>query len=428
VTATPAARIAQVSGVADRSLIDRVRMRLVAGGMAATPAAIATAVREEAGLLGDAAVLSVVEALRPELVGIGPLEALVSDPAVTDVLVNGPDEVWVDRGSGLEPAGVRFRDEAAVRRLAQRLAVGGGRRLDDASPYVDARLSTGLRLHAVIPPISPGGTCISLRVPRRRGFTLDQLVEVGTLVPAAAVALRGLVEARAAFLVSGGAGTGKTTILATLLSQVPEGERIVLVEDSAELRPDHPHVVRLESRRANLDGAGAVSLRDLVRQALRMRPDRLVVGEVRGGEVVELLAALNTGHDGGCGTIHANSSEDVPARVEALAVAAGLGREAVHSQLAAGVQAVVHLLRDPGGRRRVASIGVVEREPSGLVAVVPAVEFAPHPVERPGSRALASLIARATRTDQAHPGRDQAQPGRDQAPHSEWQVLSPASQ
>jgi pilus assembly protein CpaF len=396
VTVAFAAGAAAVSDIADQSLVDRVRMRLVAAGMTATPAAIATAVREEAGLLGDAAVLSVVEALRPELVGIGPLDALVSDPAVTDVVVNAPDEVWVDRGSGLEPTGVRFRDEASVRRLAQRLAIGGGRRLDDASPYVDARLANGLRLHAVIPPISPGGTCISLRVPRRRGFTIDQLVEVGTLVPAAAVALRGLVEARVAFLVSGGAGTGKTTVLATLLSQAPAAERIVLVEDSAELRPDHPHVVRLESRPPNLDGAGAVSLRDLVRQALRMRPDRLVVGEVRGGEVVELLGALNTGHDGGCGTIHANSPQDVPARVEALAVAAGLGREAVHSQLAAGVRAVVHLVRDRGGQRRVGSIGVVEREPSGLVAVVPAVEFTPQLVERPASKTLARLIARPT--------------------------------
>jgi len=394
--ASAAGAASSTSDIADRSLIDRVRMRLVAAGVAATPAAIATAVREEAGLLGDAAVLSVVEALRPELVGIGPLDALVSDPAVTDVLVNAPDEVWVDRGSGLELTAVRFRDEPSVRRLAQRLAIGGGRRLDDASPYVDARLTNGVRLHAVIPPISPGGTCISLRVPRRRGFTLDQLVEVGTLVPAAAVALRSLVEARVAFLVSGGAGTGKTTVLATLLSQAPAAERIVLVEDSAELRPDHPHVVRLESRPPNLDGAGAVSLRDLVRQALRMRPDRLVVGEVRGGEVVELLEALNTGHDGGCGTIHANSPQDVPARVEALAVAAGLGRAAVHSQLAAGVRAVVHLVRDRGGQRRVGSIGVVEREPSGLVAVVPAVEFTPQPVERPASKSLARLIASPT--------------------------------
>jgi pilus assembly protein CpaF len=380
------------SRMGDPGLVDRVRIRLVEAGMAATPAAIAAAVREEAGLLGDAAVLDVVEALRPELTGIGPLDSLVADPDVTDVLVNSADEVWVDRGGWPERVAVRFPDEAAVRRLAQRLAVAGGRRLDDASPFVDARLPSGVRVHAVIPPIAPDGTCISLRVPRRRGFTLVELAEAGTVVAAGASLLRRLVEARVAFLVSGGTGTGKTTLLSTLLSMVSARERIVLVEDSSELRPDHPHVVRLEGHPGNLDGAGAVSLRDLVRQALRMRPDRLVVGEVRGGEVVELLAALNTGHDGGCGTIHANSAVDVPARVEALAVAAGLDRLAVHSQLAAGLRVLLHLARDGNGRRRVASIGVLERDSSGFVRVVPAVEFAPEPVEGPGSELLTTLI------------------------------------
>ncbi len=360
--------------------------------MAATPAAIAAVVREEAGVLGDAAVLDVVEALRPELTGIGPLDSLVADPEVTDVLVNSPDEVWVDRGSRLERVAVRFTNEAAVRRLAQRLAAAGGRRLDDASPFVDARLPSGVRVHAVIPPIAPGGTCISLRVPRRRGFTLGELAESGTVATAGASLLRRLVDARVAFLVSGGTGTGKTTLLSTLLSLVSARERIVLVEDSSELRPDHPHVVRLEGRPGNLDGVGMVALRDLVRQALRMRPDRLVVGEVRGGEVVELLAALNTGHDGGCGTIHANSVVDVPARVEALAVAAGLDRAAVHSQLAAGLRVLVHLTRDREGMRRVASIGLLHRARAGLVHVVPAVEFMPEPVAGPGGGRLAEMI------------------------------------
>jgi pilus assembly protein CpaF len=202
-------------------------------------------------------------------------------------------------------------------------------------------------------------------------------------------------------LVSGGTGTGKTTVLSALLSEVSAGERIVLVEDSAELRPEHSHVVRLEARPGNHEGAGAVSLRDLVRQALRMRPDRLVVGEVRGGEVVELLAALNTGHDGGSGTIHANSPADVPARVEALAVAAGLDRPAVHSQLAAGLQAVVHLVRDRDGQRRVASIGVLEREPTGLVVVVPAIEFRPQPVEGPACAVLAALTGHVVSIESA---------------------------
>ncbi len=366
---------ARAEPAVDARLIDRVRQRLVASGASPTPATVAAAVREEAGVLGDTAVLDVVGLLLPELTGAGPLDMLLRDPLVSDVLVNAPDDVWVDR-DGLERVAVRFPDEAAVRRLAQRLAAAAGRRLDDASPCVDARLANGVRLHAVLPPISPRGTCLSLRVPRRRRFTLDELVASRTLTVDGAQWLRRLVAARRSFLVTGGAGTGKTTLLTALLSVVDSRERIVLVEDCAELRPDHPHVVRLEARLANLEGAGAVTLRDLVRQGLRMRPDRLVVGEVRGGEVIDMLAALNTGHDGGCGTIHANAVADVPARIEALAVAAGMSRDGVHSQLAAGVQAIVHLVRDRSGQRRLDSLGVVERAGSGLVRVVPAVRFA----------------------------------------------------
>jgi pilus assembly protein CpaF len=359
----------------DEQLIDRVRRRLVSSGTRPTPANVAAAVRDVTGVLGDTAVLDVVSSLLPELIGAGPLDPLLRDPTVTDVLVNGPDEVWVDRQDGLERAPVRFADERAVRTLAQRLAAGAGRRLDEACPCVDARLASGVRLHAALPPIAPHGTCLSLRVPHRRGFTVDELVSAGSLTPLAVHWLRRLVAARVAFLVTGGAATGKTTVLSTLLSYVDPRERIILVEDSSELRPVHPHVVRLEARPANLEGTGAITLRDLVRQALRMRPDRLVVGEVRGGEVVELLAALNTGHDGGCGTLHANDLADVPARIEALAVAAGLRRDAVHSQLAAGVRAVIHLVRDRSGLRRVTSIGVVRMSHSGLVSVVPALRF-----------------------------------------------------
>ena len=239
------------------------------------------------------------------------------------MLVNGAEHVYLDRGPGLELTGVRFPDEESVRRLAQRLAALGGRRLDDATPYVDLRLPDGTRFHAVLAPLARPGTVISLRVPRRQGFTLDELVGHGTLDEATAELLDAIVAARLAFLVSGGTGSGKTTLLAALLARVGPGERLVVVEDASELRPDHPHVVALEGRPANLEGAGAVEVRTLVRQALRMRPDRLVVGEVRGAEIVDLLAALNTGHEGGCGTLHANSAIDVPARVEALALAAG---------------------------------------------------------------------------------------------------------
>lgn len=279
-----------------------------------------------------------------------------------------PRTVWVDRGSGLVRTPLRFPDEAAVRRLAVRLASGAGRRLDDAQLWVDARLSGGVRLHAVLPPVAPGGTCLSLRVPRRRVFTLDELVERGAVPRDGAALLQALVLSRTAFLVTGGTGTGKTTLLSALLSLADPGDRLLLVEDASELAPDHPHVVRLESRPPNVEGAGEVALRDLVRQALWMRPDRLVVGEVRGAEVVDLLAALNTGHEGGAGTLHANSAHDVPARLEALAATAGTGREALHSQLASGLRVVVHLVRSPGGgAHRVEELCVLSRDTRGLV-------------------------------------------------------------
>lgn len=300
-----------MTGSGGAGLLDAVRQRLAASGSEPTPARVAAALRAQGRLLGDAEVLGVAEELRCELIGTGPLEPLLADPDVTDVLVSAPDRVWVDRGVGLERAPVSFTDAAAVRRLAQRLAAVAGRRLDDARPWVDARLPDGTRMHAVLPPVAVGSTCLSLRVVRPRAFTLEELAAAGTVPPGGAPILRALIDARVSYLVSGGTGTGKTTLLASLLGLVGERERIVLAEDSAELRPDHPHVVRLEARPANQEGAGLVTLRDLVRQALRMRPDRLVVGEVRGGEAVDLLAALNTGHEGGSGTLHANTAADV---------------------------------------------------------------------------------------------------------------------
>lgn len=381
-------------------LVEAVRVRLARAGVEPTTAHVAAALRAENAVLGDAEILSVARALRADLIGAGPLEPLLAEPDVTDVLVNGPRDVWVDDGGGLRRTSVTFPDEDAVRRLAQRLAATAGRRLDDASPYVDARLAGGVRLHAILPPLAPGGTCLSLRLPPRRTFTLDDLVAAGTIPPEAVAILSAVVAARLAFLVTGGTGTGKTTLLGVLLSLVDPRERVLLVEDSAELRPAHPHVVRLESRPANLEGVGGVGLRDLVRQALRMRPDRLVVGEVRGQEVVDLLNALNTGHEGGCGTLHANTAADVPPRLEALACAAGLGREAVHSQLAAALDVVIHLSRDPsGGRRRVTEISLFRRRPSGLVEAEPALGFPPTgpPVKGPAYAALTRRLAESGR-------------------------------
>lgn len=282
------------------ALLEAVRLRLAESGAEPTPARVAEALRSEGRLMGDAEVLGVAARLRSELVGTGPLEPLLAEPDVTDVLVTAPDQVWVDRGAGLERTQVSFPDPAAVRRLAQRLAAIAGRRLDDARPWVDARLPDGTRLHAVLPPVAVGSTCLSLRVVRPRAFALEELVAAGTVPAGGERLLRAVLEARLSFLISGGTGSGKTTLLSSLLGLVAPDERIVLAEDSAELRPDHPHVVRLETRPANQEGSGLVTLRDLVRQALRMRPDRLVVGEVRGPEVTDLLAALNTGHEGGC--------------------------------------------------------------------------------------------------------------------------------
>ncbi|WP_219471171.1 TadA family conjugal transfer-associated ATPase [Nonomuraea rhizosphaerae] len=378
-------------------LVEAVRVRLARTGVEPTAAQVAVALRAEKAVYGDAEILAVARALCADLIGAGPLEPLLATPEVTDVLVNGPREVWMDDGHGLRRTSTTFTDDAAVRRLAQRLAAAAGRRLDDASPYVDARLAGGVRLHAVLPPIATGGTCVSLRLPPRRTFTLPDLAAAGTITPSAVPLLTAMVTSRLAFLVTGGTGTGKTTLLSALLSLADPGERLLLVEDSAELRPLHPHVVRLESRPPNLEGAGGVGLRDLVRQALRMRPDRVVVGEVRGAEVVDLLAALNTGHEGGCGTLHANTAADVPPRLEALGCAAGLSREAVHSQLAAALDVVIHLTRTrPDGRRRVAEICLLARNEAGFVESVPALTFTPqgHPQAGPGYDALTARTSR----------------------------------
>src|SRR4051794_11284702 len=310
-------------------LLDRVRARLAVEPGPPTRAGVAALVRQESGgLLGEDDVLRAVREAMDELAGAGPLEPLLREPGVTDVLVNGPDQVWIDRGAGLETTAVRFSDDDAVRRLAVRLAAAAGRRLDDAAPWGDVGLPAGPRLHAVLPPVSGSGTCLSLRVLRRCSRSLDDLAALGALPGASATLLRALLRHGPAFLVTGGTGSGKTTLLSALLGEVDPAARIVLCEDSPELTPAHPHVVRLLTRPPNVEGAGRVTLQDLVRQGLRMRPDRLVVGEVRGAEVVDLLAALNTGHDGGCGTLHANRPAEVPARLEALGVAAGLGRAA----------------------------------------------------------------------------------------------------
>jgi pilus assembly protein CpaF len=389
-------RTTPASEVHPTDVVAEVREHLARSGAALSPAVVASALRDQGRPVGDATVLAVHDLLRQDVLGAGPLEPLLRLPGVTDVLVNGASAVYVDRGEGLELTPTRFPDDGSVRRLAQRLASSVGRRLDDATPYVDLRLPDGTRFHAVLAPLSRPGSVISLRVPRGRVFTLEELLERGTVNADGAALLRLLVSSRLAFLVSGGTGSGKTTLLSALLSLVEPGQRMVVVEDASELRPDHPHVVGLESRPANVEGAGEVPMRVLVRQALRMRPDRLVVGEVRGAEVTDLLAALNTGHEGGCGTLHANSAGDVPARIEALAMATGMPQAAVHSQLASAVDVVVHVAHGTGGVRRVAEVAVLVRDAAGRVSAVPAVTFPADgsTVEHPAAELLGTRLHR----------------------------------
>ena len=361
------------------SLIDRVRERLATQSAPLLPDVVAAAIRaESSGMLGDTEVLTHLRLLQTELTGAGILEPLLSAEGTTDVLVSAPDRVWVDDGSGLRRSAVRFPDEAAVRRLAQRLALSAGRRLDEAQPWVDGQL-TGLgaggfavRLHAVLPPVAPAGTCLSLRVLRPATQDFAALVAAGAIAAEAVGVVEDVIAARLAFLVSGGTGAGKTTLLSAALGAVSACERIICVEDAPEIAPRHPHLVNLVARYANVEGVGEVTVRDLVRQALRMRPDRIVVGEVRGGEVVDLLAALNTGHDGGAGTVHANSPAEVPARLEALGAVGGLGRSALHSQLAAAVRVVLHVGRDHAGTRRLEEIALLRSGDDGLVTAVSA--------------------------------------------------------
>ena len=334
--------------------------------------AVAEVATQERGALGAHRVAETRSALASRVLGAGPLDPWLAEQGVTDIAVNGDGHIWVDRGRGMEAVGERL-DADDARGLAVRLAGIAGRRLDEASPWVDGQLPSGARLHAMLPPLVDGGPHITIRVPPGEPVSLADLRCREMLPPEWEPVLRALVTRRLAFVVSGGTGAGKTTLLAALLGCIDPVERLLVVEDVRELTVDHPHLVRLEARQANVEGVGEVTLTTLVRQALRMRPDRIVVGEVRGAEVRELLAALNTGHEGGCGTVHANAPADVVARFEALGALARLTPEAVRAQLAAAIDVVVHVTRERGVRR-VASVAALFRR-DGDPGIVPALEW-----------------------------------------------------
>jgi pilus assembly protein CpaF len=320
-------------------------------------------VEEEATLLGPSDREEVVARIVRDSVGLGPLEVLLADPAVEEVMVNGADRVYVERGGRIEPTDVAFADEEELRNAIERILAPLGRRVDELSPMVDARLADGSRVNVVIPPLALDGPAISIRRFGARRPGPEELVELGTLDRAQLEALRAAVRARRSILVSGGTGSGKTTLLNALSSFVDPAERVVTIEDAAELRLQQPHVVRLESRPAGVEGRGEVTIRDLLRNALRMRPDRIVIGEVRGPEALDLLTALNTGHEGALSTVHANSPADALNRLETLALMAGVGlpHEAIAEQVRRGIDLVVHLRREADGSRRASEVAECSR-------------------------------------------------------------------
>ncbi len=303
----------------------------------------------------------IVDELMHEVLGYGPLEPLLEDPTVNDILVNGHDKVYVERFGVLEPTGVRFRDERHLLRIIDKIVSSIGRRVDESQPWVDARLPDGSRVNAIIRPCAIDGPSLSIRKFSKKPILLDKMQELGSLTESASNLLNGLVEARMNILISGGTGSGKTTLLNAMSRAISENERIVTIEDAAELQLQQEHVVRLETRPANPNGSGSISQRDLVRNALRMRPDRIIVGEVRGAETFDMLQAMNTGHDGSMTTVHANTARDALSRTEQMVSMIGLDLPllAIRSQIASGINFIVQLNRLADGNRKVMSISEI---------------------------------------------------------------------
>jgi pilus assembly protein CpaF len=343
------------------------RARAGESGAAGLDAEVRALVEREAGSLPGDERDALCRRVLLLATGLGPLEPLLSDPSVDEVMVNGPGEVYVERSGRIEPTGVSFGGEAELMHAIERILAPLGRRVDEASPLCDARLADGSRVNVVIPPLALDGPCLTVRRFRHEGYSLRELVELGTLPGEVAELLALCVAARAAVLVSGGTGSGKTTTLGALSGAIPGEDRIVTIEDAAELRLRQRHVVRLESRPANVEGRGEVTIRQLVVNALRMRPDRIVVGEVRGPEALDMLQALNTGHDGSLTTVHANSPADALRRIETLALMAGVGlpHAAIRDQVASALDLVVHQARLPNGSRVVDSVSEVLRVAGG---------------------------------------------------------------
>jgi pilus assembly protein CpaF len=312
---------------------------------------------EESGLSPQEK-LQIIRSIGDSVLGLGPLEPFTRDPDVTEIMVNGWNSIYVERAGKIYWTGAKFHDDAQLRRIIEKIVARVGRRIDEASPYVDARLPDGSRVNAIIPPLAIDGPSLTIRKFAAEPYRADDLISFGTFTRQTVELLDACVRGRLNILVSGGTGAGKTTTLNVLSSFLPDDERIITIEDSAELRLLQPHVVRLESRPPNIEGRGEVSIRDLVRNALRMRPDRIVVGEVRGGEAMDMMQAMNTGHDGSISTVHSNSPRDALARVETMMLMAGmdLGIRAIREQISSALHLIVHQARMKDGIRRITHV------------------------------------------------------------------------
>lgn len=352
-------------------LLEQIRAACIEAKVEPNADSISQIVRSLCPATSHADLVELVDEALSSINGLGPLEELLFLPNLTDILVNRFDDVWIDRGSGLEKTEVRFSSESAAQEFAKRIATRGHRRLDEAQPFVDIQTDAGLRFHAMLPPISSSGVAISIRTPLRISLTLEDMVAAGNLESDTYQALCKVIDEQKSFVVSGGTGCGKTTLLAAMMAKVRATERIVVIEDSSELTISHPHVVSIQARLANSEGAGGITMTDLVKQSLRMRPDRIVVGEVRGKEISDLLLALNTGHKGSATTIHADAATSVPTRIEALGLLAGLPREALHAQMYSAFDVVIQMRDARSGKRGVAELAKFIRSIDGTVTTQP---------------------------------------------------------
>jgi pilus assembly protein CpaF len=381
--ASPKDRIAETRNRVQERLVETLGPRLYDATMSDTELEglvhqrLRELLDEEESQLSPQEKLLIVRQIGDSVLGLGPLEPFTRDPDVTEVMVNGWNNIYVERAGKIYWTGAKFHDDAQLRRIIDKIVARVGRRVDESSPYVDARLPDGSRVNAIIPPLAIDGSCLTIRRFSAEPYRAEDLVSFGTMSRQTVEFLDACVRGRLNILVSGGTGAGKTTTLNVLSSFLPDDERILTIEDSAELRLQQPHVVRLESRPPNIEGRGEVSIRDLVRNALRMRPDRIVVGEVRGGEALDMMQAMNTGHDGSISTVHSNSPRDALARIETMMLMAGmdLGMRAIREQISSALHLIVHQARMKDGIRRITHITEVEGMEGDVIALSDLFKF-----------------------------------------------------